>query len=297
MSRSNGNILSLVSLAIGLIIAAVMLGLTFNNLMFSRTHAQSEVDVMAMTLAAQINEGNRVGQINELVEASRELVFDSRANLDACNEQGIGDFSGLFNQLADDARMGQALVEKERVNQIQVITRSVQDQVVATNKSAFAPVPFGLPWLRTSSPQIGRVVLGGVRGVNSNVVLLTGIEDLAEFDLKNRSVAARSHLFLGNSNLKLPIMDRDLDFKLTSLPACVAGATAPCRNFSPEMISLGALIVDQGKPTLAQCDQIPSAVAIYSTLDADARLNDSVGQHTALKIVSAATTNGASLDE
>ena len=165
--RPSGNMLSLVCLVIGLIIAVVLLGLTFNNLMFSRTHAQNDVDATAMVMAAQINEGNRVGQINELVDASRQLVYDSRVSLEACDAQGAGDFSGLYNQLADDARAGQILVELERRNQIKIVTQQMQDLVVKANNAALGPMPVGLPWLRTSSPQIVSVVLGRVEAVSS----------------------------------------------------------------------------------------------------------------------------------
>src|SRR5438128_7967466 len=77
----SGNMLILMALTMAIIFALVMTGLTFNCFLFQCTHAQCEADAVALRLASEINKGDRVGQLNELEECSRELVYVSRKDL------------------------------------------------------------------------------------------------------------------------------------------------------------------------------------------------------------------------
>ncbi|MBU6451786.1 MAG: hypothetical protein KGS72_08420 [Cyanobacteria bacterium REEB67] len=291
--RPPGNMLVLVCLTIGVIIAVIMLGLTFNSFLFGRSHAQFDADGMAMSLAAAINAGDRVGQMNELLESSRELVYESRANADDCSGQGLRAFKGLYSQLADEARQGQAMLEQERRNQIQVICQEIRSNVLKANASGSASRPFGLPWLITSDPRIEQVDLGSIKNVASSVSSLDGLDDLARSDLDNHFVNPLSKLFDGNIDARLPTVDRDLDFKFCSLPACVQGTAAPARNVSAQAFLGSACIIAGGAPTHTLPDFVPSAVLVTYTLDTQFG-RDSKNQ-TALSLLSAATAHGATV--
>jgi hypothetical protein len=291
--RPLGNMLVLVCLTTGVIIAVIMLGLTFNTFLFGRSHAQYDADGMAMSLAATINAGDRVGQINELIESSRELVYESRANADQCSGQGLGAFQGLYSQLADEARQGQTIVEEERRNQIQVICREIRTAVARANGGASASRPFGLPWLITSDPRIEQVDLGSIKNVASSVSSLDGLSELADADRENHYVNKFSKLFDGNINARLQTLDRDLDFKFCSLAACVQGTAAPARNVSPEAFLGSACVVAGGASTHIQPDFIPSAVLVTYSLDT--QFGQDSRNHTALGLLSAATTHGATV--
>ncbi|MFX5968833.1 hypothetical protein ABTE68_20720, partial [Acinetobacter baumannii] len=58
--------------------------------------------------------------MNELEEASRELIFVSRQQLDASGD-GNKRLAGLCDDLLQEAKLSHELVEKERKNQIEVI--------------------------------------------------------------------------------------------------------------------------------------------------------------------------------
>src|SRR5688572_2538708 len=121
-----GNMLTFVTLTMGMIIAVAIGGLTLKTFLLQRTHAQCEADAMTVRLAAEINEGDRVAQINELEESSRELIYVSSRQLKHCTEEDYDFLAPLCQQLLAEDRAGYALLERERRNLLQLIPSNIQ---------------------------------------------------------------------------------------------------------------------------------------------------------------------------
>src|SRR5262245_42262711 len=123
-----GNILFLAILTLGIVISVGVGGFIFNGYLFGCTRAQYQVDALAVDMAGKSNVVDRVGQINELEECARELIYVSRRQFEYCEEQDVKVLESLCYELLEEARAGQQLVEAERKNQVEVICAQIQGQ-------------------------------------------------------------------------------------------------------------------------------------------------------------------------
>jgi hypothetical protein len=284
--------LTVASLAIGLVVVVGMAGFTFNSLLFQRAHAEAQADAMALGLAADINEADRVGQMNELQAGSRELVYVSRQQSRACSQDEQYDFlAPLCQQLLFEARDGQRLVDTERMTLAKRITRDLQQAALAHNFQASVRQSFATPWLQVDNFQIDKVQVGYVENIDSNIKDLGAIEELADFDKRRGYIAGDSKFYRGNINASLPDVDSDLCFKFSSLPGYVEETSSPARNTNPGVFVPIVTVFENGQPKLAVADQIPNAVQITCSVNTLVGLRDRLQAQ--LGLVSTGVTNGA----
>jgi hypothetical protein len=266
--KSTGNMLSLVVLTMGAILALVLIGLVFNTFLFQCSRAQYKVDALAINLAGKINSGDRVGQMNDLVEASRELIFVCDENMQQCQSQELEVLTPLCNQLLEEARRGQALVEDERKQQIQMIVTELTDEATKYNRAAGAIDALAMLGLKANEPLITKIDVGYVRQMDSNVHDLRMLPELSKADAEKGNTAQRSKLFRANHNAKLPGLQHDLAFKFSPLSACTRGVYAPARNANLQIFVPTGTILKNGTGQPCTLDYAPSAVSITCTMDA-----------------------------
>ncbi len=255
------------SLIIGIIAFVALCGIGFNYLLFMRARTQYEADAMVLSLASKVNIGDRVGQFNELQEASRELIFVSRKYCDQCTDKTFPAFSSLSNRLLEDARSAHSLLEIERKNQISTIGKEAQDAVLACNRQRNDKSTFAFLGLNCFEPEILRVDLGRIEKVNCNVRSLDAIPDLANFDLSKSYFDKKTKLFKSDINAKLPDSDSDLDFNFSSLPAYTDNISAPPRNTNDRVFIRYCTVFEKGKIKSTSAKQIPSAIQVYYGMD------------------------------
>jgi hypothetical protein len=290
--KSSGNMLGLVVLTMGLIIAVGVIGFIFNSFLFQRTQAQYKVDALAISLASKINAGNRVGQMNELIDRCRELVYVSSQLQDECSRSGEDFLNPLCQQLVEESHEGQALVERERKNQIQAITTEIQAKTVKYNADTNGDRnALALRWLQTYEPKVVKVELGRIADVQSNVKERQILTELADFDRQQNYVEPTSQLFRANINARLPAADGRLDFKIAALPAYTEKTCTPARNVNSDVFIPYGTIISNGTPAPASLENIPTTVQIVCTMDAT--VGPDQDHHTAVSINSTGTTNGA----
>ncbi len=290
--QSRGNMTLLVSLTIGLVIVIAVGGLMFNRVLLERTRAQYALDALSLSLASRINPGDRVGQVNRLEEASRELVFTSRQAVNASSSQDLSGFSRLSNLLLEEARAGHALVEKERHNQISVIRKEVLEAVRSYENKRDENGGLGFLSIKTSDPKVIRVALGRIKNVDSNIESLDAIPELYEFDRQSGYVDAPSKLYKSNLYAKLPAPDSDLSYRFCSLPAYVGKTCAPPRNTNFDAFeSFGSIFVN-GVETREAFNDIPDALQITSNMDVD--MADAAKKQSNLATLSAVSTGVSS---
>src|SRR5277367_6601362 len=78
--NTDGNMMLLSVLGFGLLILFITIGTSFSMVLFVQNQVQRLADQVALTGACQLNDGNRLGQMNNLVARCRQLVYASRQN-------------------------------------------------------------------------------------------------------------------------------------------------------------------------------------------------------------------------
>lgn len=282
----------LVSLCIGLIVIVAVSGIIFNNLLFQNSRSQDKVDSLALSLARSINAGNRVGQINELEDRCRELVYVSRQHETACAMEESGYMTPLCEQLLEEARAGQRLVEAERRNQVHLICREVQLAANSYNRDRRADSSFSLNWLRTYEPRITDVAVGTIKDVHSSVRCQSVFQELAHHDYLANLFDPETGLYKAPINARLPGSDADLDFELSALPAAVQKVTPQPRNTNSDVFIPYGKVVESGEPSRNSIQHIPNAVQVSCAMDA--LVGPQGSNKVSLNVVSTGITCGAS---
>jgi hypothetical protein len=291
--NSQGNMTFLMVLTIGILVLIVLSGFAFNLMLSRRSQAQYVADSLVLTLAANINSGNRVGQINELQEASRELVLVSSQNLQKCTDNNQT-LSGLCDELLQESRTGHELVEQERKNQIAIVCNEVNDSVKEHNRKISQQKKFCFVGFTMQDPEILRVDLGRIVGVSSNVRALTAIPELADLDSRKSYFDTGSKLYKADINAKLLSPEDDLNFNFSSLPALVGTTAAPPRNTNVNMFVPYGTSIDTENPQVTTIKQIPSAIQLYCRMNMT--LPWERQSTSALQLTATGTASGASLD-
>ena len=280
--------LTMVALCCGMALFACLVAFAFYMLMSQQKKGQTNADEASLSTAKVLNEGDRIGQMNNVVERCRELVYLSRTNNDKAQEPKNQLWVDLSAQLLAESRENAKLVEDERKNQIKICVKNLQDIMWERNKKAPTGKRFSLPWFESYFPQISELKIGSIKGIQSNVENLQVIPTLREFDLESKYIQKGSNLYMGNINAKLPSPDNDLDFKLSSLPAEVSGTVAPSRLTTAEVFQPSVSVWINQKPEMQKPDHLPGALQIVEVMDVASRENKET-----LRLNATATANGA----
>lgn len=269
-----------------------MLFFTFNTLLFQHSSAQDKADSLALSLAASINENDRIGQLNQLQACSRELIFESRQQFDQCRENDLDFLQPLCAELLSESRRGQSLLEQERKNQIKVICTKLQEQAGISNKISDCRNPFKLICLSTSEAQIWKIEVGKLKKLQSSVKCGISAPELESFDKKQQYCMFKSRLYKSGTNARLPGADGDLDFIFTALPARVESICAPARNVNQDAFVYEGTIFDDREEKAAVLKNIPTAVRVICRMTAE--LDDK--QSLSIPLISTGSAGGAALE-
>lgn len=289
MRKSTGNMISMTALIGGLIILACVVAFCFYMLLAEQRRGQTQVDEVAMSMAKNLNTGDRVGQINNTVARSRELVYVSRMALNTVQQKNYEHWAPLAAQLCDEARNGAAIVERERQNQVGIARKSLQQLAERHNAQSRTESLFNLPWWQTYDTQVTEIDCGYVNNIQSNVLNTEVYPDLRLFDEQKHYFQKGSNLYLGGINAKLPPPDSDLDFKIASLAAPVETSIAPARMINSETFKPFTVVFIDKQDKNGQCDQIPTAVRVVGEMGISA-MNKERQQ---VQVSATAASNGA----
>ncbi|HEY9680136.1 MAG TPA: hypothetical protein V6C86_00915 [Oculatellaceae cyanobacterium] len=285
--RRRGSMLSMVALVGGIVLFTCVVGFAGYMLLAQQKRGQSDTDEVAINAAKMLNGDDRIGQMNNVVERCRELVYVSRVNKDLAEGLNTPLYQPLARQLLEESRANAALVEAERLNQINITTKTIQSYIQQHNVNTKTGSRLTLPWFQTNYPEVSDVYFGSIKGVQSNVENLQVIPTLRDYDLSQNYIQGGSNLYVGNINAKLPPPDSDLNFYLSSLPADVANSIAPVRLANPDVFDLGAVVIRGQKPTMERTVHLPGAIQLVQGM------NVSGGENKAsVRLSSTATADG-----
>ncbi len=298
--------LLMIALVGGIIIFVVVIGIGVMLVLFSQQKGRQSADELALTLAQVLNRDDRQGQMNNLVERSRELVFSSRKAYDDCVSEEFHNMEPLMRDLLEESRTGAQHVEKTRESLSAAILADMQLAQKDFNQRLKQANSMNLSWMKTTVPTLKQLELGSIEKVNSNVTAPPGFAELRKLDEKNGICDPKSGSYLGNINAKLPGADADLDFKMSSLAPPVGSTISGARLTDTNVFKQSKVLPitstegdgDKNAPQseaekrkAQKIDQIPSAVKVKLSVSVSAGGNNQLQDN--LGVTTAATTGGA----
>lgn len=292
VSRSaKANMLLFSILAVGFTIILLFICVAFYVIFFDQSRGQAQSDEMTLNMAEALNIDDRIGQMNTIVEHSRQLVYLSRqsSTLAASSDSTVA-YVPLADQLLAEAKEGANLVNKERLNQIDIDITNCRNYASSTRKSKTAQGAKLLTWFIEDRLNISQIEFGSVENILSNVESPIPITELYKFDLAKHYVENRSNLYYGNINAALPPPDDKLPFCLSALPATVENTCSPARLINSRVFVPAALIFDKDLPSLVKPAQLPGAVRVNGKMIIK---TDTKGAKLEIGISSAASAPGA----
>jgi hypothetical protein len=264
-------------LGAAVIVIVLVVGASFINLFFVQNQVQKFTDEATINGAIKLNDGNRIGEMNELVAHCRELVYTSR-EITYSVPTTTPDLQMLSDQLLNEDRAAAADLERERSRMQAVCANEAKKAITESLDGQASFYRTLLPWLKMETPGLVGVEFGNIKDVYSNASVNPLLEDLTAHDKGMKYYDQSSGLFFGNINAKLPGDDSDLVFKLSSLAPPVNGTVSPARLTSADVFE-------------EQKNQLQSAAKV--TVGTQVQAGSLVNQKEALNVTSTATTNGA----
>jgi Flp pilus assembly protein TadG len=226
--KDDGNMMLLSVLGFGLLLIFITLGTSFSMVLFVQNQVQRLADQIALTGACQLNDGNRLGQMNNLIGRCRQLVYASRQNTYLAANASI-DLQQLSQQFLEEDRQNAVALDQEKGRLQNLAIREATKSMTDTFAQQSALYTMVLPWLIVKPPTMSNVSFGQISAIDSNVAAQNGIEDLADFDRSKKFIQKASQLYVSNIDAKLPEDDGDLRFYISSLAAPVNDNIAPAR--------------------------------------------------------------------
>lgn len=269
INRSNGSMLTLSIVSLVVICLIILTFFVIYFLFFTQNRLQDSSDEIALTGARAMNAHDYVGQINNLVAFSRQLVFNSRNAYDQSTHSEVP-VQSLAAILLNESRAGAEMVSKDRETLLQLTNKNIREIANSAGDKAMSKSNFQLPWAKSQAPSILNLELGFLKDVDSNVEAPTGNSGLYALDQSQQLINQKTHLYRGNISLPLIGPESDLKFKLASLPAPVKGTVAPARLLSTTSFQNLSYIVKNGKTVKGNFDQFPSALKLDTQVQVEA---------------------------
>lgn len=263
-ARERGNMLAMVAL-VGLIIAFVLgVGIVVSMMMMSQKRTQSNIETLSLSMATAINKDDWVGEMNNMTEFSRELVYTSRVVYNSTNERYTR-MKPLATMLLDEARQSASLVESERKNLTILLLKDLQKMTNEAEREKEKQTGMKLPGVNSDAAKLKTVDAGYIDGVLSNLTSADGLPDLRDFDLQEKYITPKSFVYLPNINAKLPAPDDDLSFQICSLAAAAKNSVAPVRLTANSVFKKLMTVGPEVGNDFSKCKQLPSAVQVVSS--------------------------------
>lgn len=264
--------------AVGLIIAS-----SFGSLYFIHNRLQTTADELALEGARKLNEQDRLGQMNNMIARSRQLVFDTNDSKDFVQESNMTQVSDLADILHEEAREGAMLLESERQKLFMVSKTEATNAITTRFNQIKAGHGLVLPWLQTAVPVTPILRYGFTDKTASNVAEMTIQNELNTQDhSSNYCTTDGSKLYKENIDARLKDSDTDLHFKLSSLPAPVANCVSPARA-----------ILAKSFKNEAPGSHLNSTVQVELKMDVDTSLGATA--HSTMMVLGTAEATGGQL--
>lgn len=285
-----GGVLPLLMTICVIIFIVVMIAIAMNTLHLVDGKLRSSAEKVALELAINLNDGDRIGEMNSMTEYSRELVYTSR---DAHNRitYGYAHIEPLARMLLDEAREGARQVETERANLASVICKD--SLALKKMKETTIMEPVNVLFFKVNPEGISTLEVGACKYVPSNAVLPIGIPELRSYDREKRFTFESSDYYRADIDVFLPDPDGDLKFRFSSLAPMVKKTISQPRLVSPGDFEPLATLSDEFIRKRSVLKYMPSAVRMVTKTNVKAPME--LGENMAETIT--VTTSGSQFEE
>lgn len=284
--RSNRGSILLLTICLSALVAFGTVAILAMLLVFqSQKLEQMQADSIALDMASRLNSGDRIGELNNVISYSRELVYTARETHGTISRHNP-QLAELSEMMLDGARQGAQLVEQER-RALRFEILSELDREARARSSCFGIKEVQLPFLHISPPQIESIELGAVRESACNAKAPRSLEELAQFDLNCGYLFKGSKFYRANVDAKLPAPDNDLPFKFSALAPPVEQTLAPARLISRSAFAGSQVAFGHKGIHRVSTDSLPSALELQISMPIRFNKNDEM-----IRAVSSAATSG-----
>jgi hypothetical protein len=256
-----GSVLILACVMFCVLAIALLIGYSFGGLFFTHNRLQTSANEIALAGARKLNELDRIGQMNNMVARSRQLVAYSRKQLEDCHNNQPG-LESLAQELLNEARVDAKSLEAQRKSLHALAQGEAFDAMDNKLAEIEGSYPMNLPWLKVTMPVMVEANFGKCAGVETNVEQLQYIDEVESKDGAASYVTTGGGLKLYKNDIdaKLDGSDSDLTFKISSLPAPVQKTVSPAR------IVLASAFRDSVGDQIPTCCQVKIRLNVSSHL-------------------------------
>lgn len=257
MRNRQGNMLILCSVFMSLLGVFVIIGCSFAGLFFVHNRLESSAGEIALAGAMALNANDRIGQMNNMVARSRQLVYDSHQTLDDVDPTLEHLAQSLYDENVESA---QSLENTDRKKLYQVSETESKEAMQKKYEELLPSYKITLPWLKWGDLKMHKVRLGKIKDVKCNVYGMDGQPELAAAD---HAANYMELLYKDDVNAHIP-EDAGLTFKLASLAATTDKCIAPARQ------TLAVKFADNKDDNLHSAVQVELELNVSSGLGARA---------------------------
>lgn len=285
--EKSGNMLVIVCVTVALVAVLILVIGSFGMVFFVKNRLQSAADEIALAGAKKLNENDRIGQMNNMLARSRQLVYSSRQNLHQVEAKYIH-LEELTDEQLNDGRETAELLEEERKVLLTAAQKEAKDAMIAKFESIKNSFPMVLPWAKIGTPVMNAasdLELGKIVDTESNVTELTGFDELKNDDRSKQYVKVwpKVQLYKAEVDAKLPDEDSSLIYKFSSLIPPVESTVSPAR------------IVLARDFSQTKTGYIPSAAKVKLSLDVATGLGTEAAGN--IQAIGCAAATGASYQQ
>ncbi len=260
---SKGNVLILLVTVMILICVVVLIALAFNSLYHVEANVRTVAEKLGLEMAIKLNHGDRVGEMNSMTAASRELVYSARQTYYTISS-GQDHLEPLARLLLMEARQGAQMVEgeqaylgesmcKELVKFRNIRTSAMKNQKLRQ-----------LPCFDLTQKGVNKLEIGYIKDVPSNAQCPRALDDLKAFDEERGYLFPKTDYYKANITAPLPNEDADLTFRFASLPPMVEDTAAPARLVQPGDFVPLLTINDEASHRRTKLPSLPSAIKLVT---------------------------------
>lgn len=286
--------LAMVALVGGIIVIILLFVFLCQFLFLSQQREKTDADECALSLAHVLNERDRLGQMNTIVERSRELVYASRTAYQGCvADQGDPNLEDLSRLFVEESRSGAQLAESGRRIMTDQVTADVLRAAKEYKHKLSIKSKTNLGWLTVSPPELTEAEFGIVQGVLSNTSATDAFEELLKFDRNAGYLPSNGRIFAGDVNARLPSPDDDLNFKFCPLAFPIGRDSSPPRLTANSIFKPRSVFFDRQQKTPTSPEQLPSAVRVK--IEAPVGTSGILTAASRIQTVTSAAAGGAAL--
>lgn len=263
-----GNMLVLGSVVMAVVGLGLLIGYSYGGLVFTHNRLQASADEIALAGARKLNENDRIGQMNNMIARSRQLVFESQQHLQKVQDN-YPQLADIADQLLTESRDAAKELEAQR----KVLKLVAQDESMLAMEKKFDQIkgsyPMSLPWMKVGKLHTLTMRLGQLQNVQSNVEELKNIPELETWDHDQDYIKNNPGLKLYKFNCKaaLPAPNDGLQFYLCSLAAPVE------KTVSPAHIALAKAYKETEPHEIASCTKVKIELNVATGIGGNASEN------------------------